>query len=221
MKDSQSTIRFLAIVAIAVVLGGCAFGQTVRYSEASVHLRLHGDKTVVVIVHDQRPDVVAGDAPSNWVGESRSLYGIPYDVTTENEEPLAGNMSQTIADALSARGFHATPLNVRPYVGKEAIIHRAVGQGVQRIVLLTLNKYASDTYWSTSVDFDVVLTVLDGSGTVMGTKAWSGGHNLSREDTDDVSPSQFFAMMIETWFSAPSIVRALEGAAPSKQSTSI
>lgn len=205
MTKIQATVRGIILLAAAAVLGGCALGQSVRYTEANPQLTLQGDRVVAVIVHDQRADVLSDDVEPNWVGELRSIAGIPYDVTTDNEQPLADNMARALAKALGRRGFEATPLAVPYSATRSGVIQRAVNTGTERIVLLTLNRYGTDTYFGTSLNYDVRLSILDGQGNLLASRQWDG-----EDDIDEISVTEAFTRKIEQWFSAPKIVQALE-----------
>lgn len=197
-------LRGVALSWALVLLGGCAFGNKITYSGARPDLALQGDKSVAVAVHDQRPYVLAGDKGPQFVGLSRSMYGIPYNVNTPNDVPLADEMTKVIADALAARGFKTTAVRIAFNQSRHAAQEMMQQAGTERGVLLTLKQWETDTYFGTSLEYDVRLTVFDRDGKELANADFKGDDDIGK-----MKPALAFQRRVEDWFAKPEIVAAL------------
>ena len=65
-------------------------------------------------VQDLRSYVVSGDKGEDFAGLARSGYGIPYDIGTESNRPLAQEIADMIATALRSSAVTVKPSNFRP-----------------------------------------------------------------------------------------------------------
>lgn len=104
------SVRSRFLLPGCLLLGGCVVGQSLPMdyqADGSAEAAGHG-QAVAVQVTDQRPFVLSGDKPPSFIGKYRGGFGNPWDVSTEDDVPLA----QVIARALSAElirlGFTVT-----------------------------------------------------------------------------------------------------------------
>jgi hypothetical protein len=112
------------------------------------------------------------------------MYGIPSDVTTEDNRPLADGMTQAISNSLTHKGFQPVPVFVPLFESPEGVRKMLTQSGVDRAILLTLREWKSDTYMNTALHYDVTLTVLDRTGQVIGEKRVQGGDDLGGDATN-------------------------------------
>ena len=94
--------RAWAIV-MALMLGGCAFGNESNYQNATPTLQIATTNEIALGVHDQRPNVVSGRNSLTYTGVTRSRAGIPYGVHTKSGRPLADDFSTAIANGLAEK----------------------------------------------------------------------------------------------------------------------
>ncbi len=101
--------RMLSMAAV-LALGGCVVGQELdlEYQSPEPVASRAGD-AVVVEVRDNRPYVKSGDKPPYYIGKYRAGFGIPYDVSTDDDQPLAELVQRDLLKDLSNLGFVATP----------------------------------------------------------------------------------------------------------------
>src|SRR5687768_10926591 len=106
----------LAVVLGMWVLGGCAVGQSHTFNYVPTDKSEIGKGRVVLLfaVDDKRPYVVSGEEPANFVGEQRSGYGIPFNVTTSDKRPFATIVQETVERDLEAAGFSVTTSQEKP-----------------------------------------------------------------------------------------------------------
>lgn len=146
------------------VLFGCAVGNQFRYHDIPLEISATGSQTIVVGVHDQRNYVVDGEKDPSYVGTIRGGYGNPFNAWTDTENPLSTDLSATLVKALKEKGFKATAVELTPTMPSAEALEALKKGDAQRILLLTLKEWRTDTYIKTSLYLDVVLTVLTGKG---------------------------------------------------------
>src|SRR4051812_18081252 len=109
----RSGLKLAAVLAVAAALGGCAVGQTYKYSDAPMSLEgVSSAGAVAIAVQDARPYVISGNKAPTFVGLQRGGFGNPFDVNTQSGGPLANEIRDAIARALKARGVSVTPVAV-------------------------------------------------------------------------------------------------------------
>lgn len=90
---------------LAVTLAGCVVGQELSMDYGKASGEITEANSVTVAVTDQRPYVLSGEKNPWFIGKYRGGFGNPWDVSTDNDEPLADVLSRGISDALLNRGF--------------------------------------------------------------------------------------------------------------------
>jgi len=165
----------LAAAAMVIVLGGCAIGQDFDYTGGHIAL-LPGrsDTTTAVAVLDLRSYIVSGDKRENFVGLSRDGYGIPFNVKTRSGAPMAVDMATAVARALEANGQPSKPIFVAVKGGAEGAKLALMSSGAERLMLITLREWKTDTMTRTGLWFDVTLDVFDAQGETIASRHISG-----------------------------------------------
>src|SRR5262249_42734858 len=147
-------MRILTVLAAALVLGGCAFGRTYSYSDASINLpsAASGSGTIALAVQDRRPYVLSGNKPEKFVGLMRGGFGKPFDVNTESGGPVAVEVRDALARSLKAKGYTVNSVGVEP---REAATdaRRRLTSGGTKAIMVTLNEWKSDTMMNTGIHY--------------------------------------------------------------------
>ncbi|MDR1968146.1 MAG: hypothetical protein LBQ32_05565 [Burkholderiaceae bacterium] len=191
-------------VALSIILGGCMFINGISYSGLTPYIAAHGDKSVAIATYDQRPYVVSGNKGPQFVGLKRNLDGIPFNVSTPNNVPLADEMSTSVARAFEARGFHPSIVRVSYDKSRRAAQDLLQRRNAERMVMITLDEWKSDSYLNTGLEYDVKISVYDKNGTELAAASYKGDENIGK-----TPPPLAFQGMAEEWFSNPKIVAAL------------
>lgn len=195
--------RLALLGGVALLLGGCAFGQKITYSNTTADVEAKGDKSVAVATHDQRPYVISADKSPSFVGLSRGGYGNPFDVETPTGAPLSDEISDSVSRSLAERGFRSSVVKVTPTQSRHSVIEAMEKGGEERLVLITLKEWKTDKYMRTSMIEDVSVKVLDKDGKELATASFTGDETIG-----DVQMA--FRSKIERWFGDPKIVEALK-----------
>jgi len=167
------SIRIL-ILTLATLLGGCAVGNRYAYDNITAETAIRGNGTVAVGTHDQRPYVLDGDKEPQFVGLQRGGYGNTFDVRTGGGKPLADDMTNSIVGTLNRQGFSAAPVAIEHTASTGDARTRLLAAGAQRIVLLTVRDWKTDSMMRVGLDFDLTLSVLGKDGQVLAETSVSG-----------------------------------------------
>ena len=163
---------------VLLAASGCAVGNRYAYHSVIANPALSGTSTLSVAAHDQREYVRSGDKAPQFIGLQRGGYGNPFDVKTEDDRPLAENMTTVIVNSLGLKGFRAQAVVVTPSMSLSDVRHRLTGLATEQALLLMVHEWKSDTYMNVGLHYDITLLVLDRAGTVLAEKRLSGHDNL-------------------------------------------
>lgn len=168
--------------------------------------------SVALSVLDSRPDVVSGERKETFVGFTRSLYGIPYPAHTQSKKPFAQDLAALTRRALKSGGVTALVVAATPYEGREKAIQALQKSGAERLILIELRDWWSDTLIHTDLHYDLLLTVFNGSGQELGSSSVIGHDEIGRRQrpqrrdvataTDDILTTLFQADAVLGSFAA-------------------
>ena len=100
---------FLKCVLLLTAIGtfqSCVVGQHIKmnYTPEGSAATANG-KSVLLKVKDMRPYILDGDKNPSYIGHYRAGFGNTWDVTTENEFPLADKLEEDLSKELIHLGF--------------------------------------------------------------------------------------------------------------------
>ena len=200
-------MRLLLIVLAALAASGCAVGNKHNYTMAP-ELGVQGARSVAVGAQDARPYVVSREKTPDFVGLQRGGFGNPFDVTTESGRPLADDVAGAIAASLSRRGFKATTVAV----GAAGADTRQLASqaGAERLALVSIHEWKSDTFQNTALLYELVLRVFDANGTELANNRVTGRDNLGGSAWNPPAHAkgavpEAYRRKLEELFSAPAV----------------
>lgn len=179
MRILQTMRNAAALVALAAILGACAFGRTYSYSDTPISLQgISSSGAVSVAVQDQRPYVISGNKSEHFVGLMRGGFGNPFDVNTSTGHPLAEDIGAALVRALKERGIDARAVAIQANDSMSAVKQRLGAARAHRAILLTLREWKTDTMMATDLHYDATLAVFDESGARLASSSIKGLDNL-------------------------------------------
>ncbi len=170
--------RLVMVVLALTHLAGCAINNKQDYRKAVPTLTTVGHQRVAVGVQDLRPEVVNGNVDEDYVGMQRGGYGNPFRVHTRSKRPLADEMGTWIVSALRNHGAKAQPVRLAPSLNKDQVIALLRSGKPDKLLLLTLKDWESDTYVGTELRYDAEMQALGRSGNVLASKTIKGTDQL-------------------------------------------
>jgi len=206
-------MKVALVVGIALSLTGCAVGNQHAYTTETPQFSVSGTRSVLVCTQDARPYVLSAGKPPTFVGLSRGGFGNPFDVNTASGEPLASDFSATIARSLQQKGFKSSVVSVG---GSPVTDHRGLASraGADRLALVTIREWKSDTYMNTSLLYDLTLQVFDANGSQLAVNRATGSDNLGGDAINPpghakgaVPPA--YRRKLEELFSSEAVVSSL------------
>jgi len=166
--------RILWVMLLGLAAGGCAIGNRYAYHTVVANPMLSGTTAVAVATHDERSDIVKGKKSPQFVGYQRGGFGNPFDVKTEDDKPLAENMTTALVTTLTRKGFRAQPVIVAHSTSADEARQRLIRAGADRALLLTIKEWESDAVFRIGLTYDVAMTVLDRDGKLLAEKRLEG-----------------------------------------------
>jgi hypothetical protein len=149
---------------------------------AILKLSLPSKSPTALAVLDERPDVVKGERKETFVGLSRSLYGIPYPAYTQSKRPLAQDFSDLVTRGLKLGGTPVQSIQVTPFKGRAGAIKSLQASGAERLILIEMHDWWSDSLIHTDLHYDLALTVLDVQGQELGSSTLTGHDELGKHN---------------------------------------
>ena len=169
--------KLLISVLTILIISGCAVGNKHNYSDATPNIKATQGNKLDLGAQDQRVYILNGDKPSTFVGLSRGGFGNPFNVDTQSGKPLSDDFAKAVTRALSKKGVQVTEINIPSRMAQADVIKNLTQSG-NKAVFISIKEWKSDTYQSTSLNYDIQVQVIDKSGKVVAKKSISGNENL-------------------------------------------
>ena len=183
------SLKLAAILPVLVLLTGCVMGNTHTFNYVPAERSEIGQGKVVLLfaVDDQRPYIVTGDEPLNFVGEQRNGYGVPFNVTTSDGRPFATIVQETVQRDLEAAGFRVTALAQK----KPTLIEDTVRTAqASRALTVVMREFKSDTFNNINFDYDFEAIVYDDAGNELARDRISGEEEMKGSLMNPVKASK-------------------------------
>lgn len=169
---------YVAVVTCVVLMFGCA-RQDYRRVEPDIHLVTK--ERLSVGVQDLRPYIIKHDKEENFVGIQRGAFGIPGSLITQSTHPLAEDMTDALVKSFENMGATVIPMKISPAMDMGSVLQIARTQQSDKIVLLTLLDWETDTFQSTDLIYNISMTVFDSKGHEVAKKQLQGTDNLGKD----------------------------------------
>lgn len=214
-RSVKTSLLQLSALALTVLLTGCAVGNKHAYHDANATTTTSTDKSVAVTSVDQRAYVVSGKSTPDFVGMQRGGFGNPFDVRTVSGKPLADEFSEAIKAALVRNGVNVIAIDSRTAADNRGAMTSLIATHRDRLLLLGINEWVSDTFQNTSLSYTLKLAVTDSNGKEIATKSLDAELNLGGSvlnppgHAKEVIPGKFRSA-VEQLLNSPEIASALK-----------
>jgi len=203
-------IVFLLGIFCICLITACAIGRTYNYSNAWPSLSYSSAKKVTIAVHDQRNYVIKGQKSESYAGMLRGGYGNPWNVNTENNESLSDVMANNICSGLNNAGIKASKVLTKYTDSKSSILNTMVttSKDNDRLIILTILDWYTDTYKDTTLYAHLVVEVYDGEKNNISKYEFKEERNLGYGIPYNTAPNAF-KNIISTIFNKTEIKSSL------------
>lgn len=161
--------RALVLSLAATVLGGCAYGSKVDYSQVYPEVHAKPAKVVEVAVVDERAYVVSGAKAGNYVGMIRGSYYIPYDVNTRSGEPLANDLQRSIVGGITRAGGVAEAAKG---------LQGHASDASRQLLVVRVREWKSESFMGTVLTYVLAVDVFDQAGKRLASSPVSGSEGV-------------------------------------------
>ena len=168
MKMWQKQSSFVAILSALISLTSCTAYNKFDIRKAQV-TSPSGKASVFVVGVDEREYLKNGEIGPDYLGLTRDGVGIPYLIKTATKRPLALEIAEAVTDSLHAGGRQT----VKAESAKDgaSAVSKFRGIGVNRLVLIRIKKWESETLWRTGLDYSVNVDVYDKGGQLLSSSS--------------------------------------------------
>ncbi|MCG6535224.1 MAG: SHOCT domain-containing protein [Syntrophales bacterium LBB04] len=129
--------------------------------------------TVSIGVHDQRPYVINDDKAPTYTGTMRGGFGNPWNMSTQSDKPLSDDIAFAVSSGFKRVGSSADPVSVSYKDDQQAALLKLKSKGAEKIVLITLKEFRSDTYTRAGFFIDAIMKIYDREGRELGGSSTS------------------------------------------------
>lgn len=171
-----------SVLGVAVITLVTSIASAAPAPPPPLRITIPTQGSLAIAVLDSRPDVVSGDRKETFIGLTRSLYGIPYAVQTASKKPFAAELANLAARGLKSGGTPPQVVTVSPYSGRQRAIDTLKATSSERLVLIEIRDWWSDTLIHTDLNYDLSLTVLNGEGEELGTTSLVGHDSIGKRE---------------------------------------
>jgi len=177
---------------------------------------------MALTVLDARPDVVNGRRKETFLGFGRTFYGLPFPYHTRSKKPFAQDLAALLSQALKQGQTPAKVVVASPAAGHQAAIEPLGKSGAERLILLEIRDWWSDTLFRTDLHYDLLLTIFDAQGRELASSSASGedglgGHGTNQQPLIDAATRR----ILETLFADKAVSAAFQtDAAPTAKAAS-
>ena len=183
---------FLLSSLILSLMFGCGWSSWRKfdYLNTSPTISFSSERSIALAVHDQRPQVLSKKSLPQHVGVLRGGFGNPFKASTASGMPLSDEMLQSISSSLRNKGFSITQVKLTPWEKQEEALEKLKNTGAERIILITLKEWRSNTYQYTALYYDAELKVYDNKKEFLAKSRVSGDQNLGGSVLDPPSSAK-------------------------------
>lgn len=168
----------LVLVPLALLLGGClAVGQAFQLTQVVAALVATGGGAIAVAALDRREWIRGKAKPPFFAGTLRGGFGNPFDVVVGGKIPLADAFSQVIAASLKAKGFQPQVVTTAVEDAEEQARQKLAATGAGKALLVTIDKWQSDTYTNVGMHYLLTVAVLDAGGNQLASHRITGAED--------------------------------------------
>ena len=192
--------RFLLVAFVCLYFGGCAMGHRTSYDGRS-DFKVQSDKDVIVAVHDMRPYVQNNKKAPNYVGILKSIYGIPYNVSTKSGNPLADDFGKMIVETMEYRGVSAMQMKIPPAWSFDAVKKEVIGDGAgANIYYIKMLEWKTETHFRPALHYNLQLVVLDDQANEIGNNSEDGFFYFNKDEPGKENLASAMSSILERLF---------------------
>jgi hypothetical protein len=137
----------------------------VNFAESWPAITEYTGSKVNVLVIDNRPYILSGKKKESFVGIARYGFGVPFDIHTDNEQPLSRDVETAVS-----KGFMNAGVDSAIVVPANRDIRTSNGAN-ERLLVITITEWKSDSFSSIYFTYKVKAEVYNNVGKLLAAKS--------------------------------------------------
>lgn len=213
ISKSVKLIPAFLCVAVLASLSGCSTFNKFDIRKAQVSAPA-GASSVAVAGVDEREYLKRGEITPDYLGMTRDGVGFPYKVKTATKRPLALEVAEVVTTGFRKAGRQAAPATAQP--SNSAALAALKATQANRLVVIRLQRWESDTLINTSLYYAVTVEVYDPAGKLLATaseaneKALGGNYFAAAMHANKAVLAELGVIMTRL-LASPDVAAALRG----------
>jgi len=160
------------LLSVGLLTGGCdpvdpfgvAKGAVADYEWTEGKFEISSGAKIAVAVIDRRNYILNGQKTPAFNGLVREGFGVPYDSLTKSGNSLAEDFTASIIAGLRGAGIEAEAPELSSLLSLDRSRNDLMQAKADRYLLLVINEWKTDTYWSTALQYSLELTIQSPDG---------------------------------------------------------
>lgn len=136
-------ITGMALITAIVIAAGCTVGRKMSYENKQIDAGYASYKTMAVVFHDQRKEVLNGREKPTFCGHTNSGMQIAYNIQTATGKPLAEEFTDAVTSSLSKKSIHTEPILINHLSPSDSAMTVFKNGGMERLLLFSINEWES------------------------------------------------------------------------------
>lgn len=165
--------NLIGIGFIFIILTSCVIGRKVQYDKLTANIECAGTNSVLITTLDHRKPIKKMEKLRFKVGYLRDIYGIPFGISTKSDQTLADDISSSISETLTKKGYKCSVLSVNPEESKDIAIEKLKKSNSEISILFLIDSWWTDTYFKTKLDYDISINIYNKSGEILASKKFT------------------------------------------------
>ena len=201
------------VCAFLVALSGCSTFNKFDIRKAQVSVPA-GASSVAVAGVDEREYLKRGEITPDYLGMTRDGVGFPYKVKTATKRPLALEVAEVVTAGFRKAGRQTVPASAQP--SNSAALAALKATKANRLVVVRIQKWESDTLINTSLYYAITVEVYDPAGKLLASaseakeQALGGNYFVAAMHANKAILAELGNIMTRL-VSSPDVVAALRG----------
>lgn len=172
-KIIQGSLYLLLLASLFTLTGCMTRPKAYQLSQAKIEVDLNQPGTVVIATQDNRPFVLSGEKPGNYIGRYIKGTGIPVDVLTRNKKTVAQNIGYIIGKAMSSKRYHTKAIEIPQGESLDITNSQISSLSYDRVLLVSITRFKVDSFMSVDVQYGFEASIYDHDGSLIASQTSS------------------------------------------------
>jgi len=200
----------LILLVLFFFVSGCAFGNRTDYRGVSnFPFNYNGETHIFIVAHDERPYVLNRDKKPQFVGLSKSIYGIPYNVSTGSNRPLASDFGEMITNTMKNYKINATQIELPFDKNTSSIFSSENLPPESKVMIFQIKEWKTEAHFRVGIHYNIELATYNNSGNKLADTSINGFDYFNQNNPKRANLAVAYADIVGGLINNPDIISSL------------